>query len=69
MVLKFFSRFSSVNVRHISDFVTWIALSSTLFRELGKQFWARLLEKLTVRVVVFKRNTVLLHNVIVGKLG
>jgi hypothetical protein len=69
MVLKFFSRFSSVDLRHVSVTVARVTRGSRLFLHLAENFWTRLLEELAVRVVILVRDTILFHNVIICKLG
>jgi hypothetical protein len=58
-----------VNLGHIGELIAAITLTPGIFGQLVEKFWTILLEKLTVRIVVFKGNTVLLHNVVVCKLG
>ncbi len=40
-----------------------------MFLHLVKEFWSLLLEKLAVAVVIFEGDTILVHDVVVGKLG
>jgi hypothetical protein len=40
-----------------------------LLLDLVEEFWSLLLEKLAVAVVIFEGNTILIHDVVVGKLG
>ena len=71
MVLKFLREFTShlISLGHVSVSVTWIASRARLLLELGEELWTLLLERLAERIVVFKANTILLHEVVVSKLG
>ena len=69
MVLKFLSKFSSVNLRHIGVSVAWVAAGTRLFLDLVKKFWTLLLEELAIAVIVFERDAILLHQIVVGELG
>jgi len=69
MVLKFLRKFSSVNLGHIGVSVAWVASRSRLFLKLVDEFWSLLLEELAVAVVVFERDAILLHQIVVGELG
>ena len=40
-----------------------------MFLNLVEEFWTLLLEKLTVAVVIFEGDTILIHDVVVGELG
>jgi hypothetical protein len=40
-----------------------------LLLDLVEEFWSLLLEKLAVAVVIFESNAILIHDVVVGKLG
>ena len=69
MVLKFLRKFSSVNLGHVGVSVAWVASRSRLFLKLVDEFWSLLLEELTVAVVIFERDAILLHQIVVGELG
>jgi hypothetical protein len=40
-----------------------------LLLDLVEELWSLLLEKLAVAVVIFEGNAILIHDVVVGKLG
>ena len=71
MVLKFLREFTShlISLGHVSVSVARIASRAGLFLELVKKFWTLLLEKLSVAVVIFEGDTILIHDVVISKLG
>jgi len=61
-----------VNTGHFEKrFITGVARTLTLLRllDLSDELGSLLLEKLAVGVVVLKRDTILLHDIVVKELG
>jgi len=58
-----------IRLGHIGVSVAWVAGGARLFLNLVEEFWTLLLEKLTVAVVIFEGNAILVHDVVVGELG
>jgi hypothetical protein len=58
-----------IGLGHVGVSVAWITGGTRLLLDLVEELWSLLLEKLAVAVVIFEGNTILIHDVVVGKLG